>query len=263
MKSIIITGDVHGEITRFNEDVFEREYYLRLKESKKEENFMIVCGDFGFVWVREPDKTEKYYFDILKNKPFTILFVDGNHENHFRLNNDFPVVDFYGGKVHKLEENIYHLMRGEVYEIFGKKFFTFGGAGSHDIIDGILDVDDPSWKDKSKAMMKAGKYLFRVKGLSWWPEEMPTEAEMEYGLSNLKKHNNTVDYIITHQPCKNIMTRLSLSSLDFNDFTDYLQKIDDTVDFEKWYAGHMHTDQLIDINHRQIYYDIECVYRED
>ena len=33
-------------------------------------------------------------------------------------------------------------MRGQVYEINGKTFFTFGGASSHDIQDGILDPND-------------------------------------------------------------------------------------------------------------------------
>ena len=34
-------------------------------------------------------------------------------------------------------------MRGQVFTIDDKTFFTFGGAQSHDIRDGILETDDP------------------------------------------------------------------------------------------------------------------------
>lgn len=45
-----------------------------------------------------------------------------------RLKNEFPVVDFHGGKAHKIRENVYHLMRGYVFDLCGKKFFAFGGC---------------------------------------------------------------------------------------------------------------------------------------
>ena len=32
-------------------------------------------------------------------------------------------------------------MRGEIFDIDNKKFFTFGGAKSHDIQDRILNLD--------------------------------------------------------------------------------------------------------------------------
>ena len=40
--------------------------------------------------------------------------------------------------------------------------------------------------------------LFRVNHVSWWEEEMPSANEMERGMENLNKVDNTVDYIITH-----------------------------------------------------------------
>lgn len=262
MKSILITGDIHGEISRFNKHSFLEYYYRELSESTREDNVLIVCGDFGFIWSRETSKEEQYNLDILSKKPFTILFVDGNHENHYRLNNDFEVVDLYGGKAHKILDNVYHLMRGEVYTIHGKKFFTFGGASSHDITDGILDYDDEEWREKGKKLARAGKYFFRVKGYSWWEEELPSKDELEHGIDMLKKYGGKVDYIITHQPPESIMKQLSDNPLDFNFFTTYLQGIDDNVQFEMWFAGHMHTDRQIDKKHRQLYYNIVYLYEE-
>ena len=44
--------------------------------------------------------------------------------------------------MHKIRDSVIHLMRGEIYDIDDKKFFTFGGARSHDIRDGILNLDE-------------------------------------------------------------------------------------------------------------------------
>ena len=50
----------------------------------------------------------------LSEKPWTTLFVDGNHENFDRLKN-YPITEEWGGKVQKIYDKVYHLMRGEIY----------------------------------------------------------------------------------------------------------------------------------------------------
>ena len=124
---IYITGDCHGDWKRFSMDSFPEQ------QGMTRDDFVIVCGDFG-LW--NNDKTEKWW---LAEKNFTVLFVDGNHENFDRLYGDeFDIVDFYGGKAHKIQDNLYHLMRGYIFNICEKKIFAFGGAQSHDIKDGIM-----------------------------------------------------------------------------------------------------------------------------
>lgn len=39
--------------------------------------------------------------------------------------------------------------------------------------------------------------MYRVKDLSWWEEELPTDEEMQHGINVLKENNNMVDFIIT------------------------------------------------------------------
>ena len=80
--------------------------------------------------------------DWLAQKDFTLLFVDGNHENYDLLA-EFPVQMWHGGKVQMIRENVIHLMRGQMFNLQGRRFFTFGGARSHDIVYGILEPDDP------------------------------------------------------------------------------------------------------------------------
>lgn len=98
------------------------------------------------------DDNADRYIDL----EFTTLFIDGNHE-YFRTNDyhiqqkeykyctglmDLPVEEWHDGKVHKVSDSVIHLMRGQIFEINGLSFFTFGGARSHDIEDGILDPYD-------------------------------------------------------------------------------------------------------------------------
>lgn len=50
----------------------------------------IICGDFGGLWADTP--AEAYWLDCLEEKPFTTLFVDGNHENFDRLTDFLEMV---------------------------------------------------------------------------------------------------------------------------------------------------------------------------
>ena len=110
---IYCTGDTHGDWTKFSTKIFPEQ-----KEMSRDD-FVIICGDFG-LW--NDNNEEKYWLKWLNDKPFTTLFVDGNHENYTRLNSEFETVDFHGGKAHKIRDNIYHLMRGYVFDICDKKY---------------------------------------------------------------------------------------------------------------------------------------------
>ena len=89
-----------------------------------------------------------------------------------------------GGKVQRVRPSVVHLMRGQVYEIGGRRFFTMGGASSHDIGDGILDPADPQLKQKCRRLDERGA-LYRIEHLSWWKEELPGEAEYREARENL------------------------------------------------------------------------------
>ncbi len=68
-----------------------------------------------------------------------------------------------------VRSSIIHLMRGQVYEIESKRFFTMGGASSHDIQDGILESDDPKFRQKCR-VLNARNALYRVNYHSWWKD---------------------------------------------------------------------------------------------
>ena len=224
MNKILITGDTHGQhdIAKLSSK--------RFQEGKKltKDDFVIIAGDFGFIWKNIPDATEAYYLKWFQDKPWTTLFVDGNHENHPRLN-QLPIIEKFSGKVGMVNDSVYHLKRGEVYTINGKKIFTFGGA--------------MSW-DKEH----------RTTGISWWPEEQPSWAEFEYGFQNLENHNNEVDYIVSHTVPGAIMNMIGGVKGE-DSTTRYLDHIAGKVKWKKFFCGHMHEDRKIG-NFRLLYQDI-------
>lgn len=242
---IYITGDTHSDFSRFTEENFP------IQSEMTKDDYIIICGDFGGVWTFEEESIrEKELLDWLDNKNFTTLFVDGNHENYTRLYN-YPIEEWKGGKVHKIRDSVLHLMRGEIFDIDNKKIFAFGGAKSHDIQDGILNLDE---EEKIYEYRKRGAY-FRIRDFSWWDLELPTNQEMENGIENLEKINYKVDYIISHCCPTSIQTLIN-STYKRDVLTDYLQQISEKCTFKRWYFGHYHDYKQVNSQFTLLYEDI-------
>ncbi|MBQ7879542.1 MAG: metallophosphoesterase [Clostridia bacterium] len=209
---LYVTGDTHGQI-----DFYKLVKFAKENPKLTKADYVIVAGDFGGVWYKQTLEKDLNYYSRL---PFTVLFVDGNHEN-FVLLNSFPIEIWNGGKVHKLRDDIIHLTRGQVFTIEGKKIFTFGGATSID-------------------------RMYRVEGESWWRQELPHHEELEEGIANLKKHGDKVDFIITHSCdakaidlpplCKHLTKRCVFPE------NEMLSIVENSVDYRHWYFGHYHMD---------------------
>ena len=232
---IYITGDTHGGFQRFGMK------YFSAQRRMSRDDCTIICGDFGGLWADTP--AEAYWLDWLEEKPFTTLFVDGNHENFDRLN-ALPVHEWHGGKVHYIRPHVIHLMRGQVFEIGGLTFFTMGGAQSHDIQDGVLDPKAPDF-EREYWFKRRMRQMFRVKGVSWWPEELPSDAECEEAVRNLDRVNWKVDCILTHCAPTSIVEKLD-GSYDSDRLTDFLEMVKQRCRFNYWFLGHYHRNCVID-----------------
>lgn len=251
IQLIFVTGDIHGNPNRLSTDIFPEQ-----KDMTKDD-VVIICGDFGLVWDYTGEGPSEYYWlKWLQEKPFTTVFVDGNHENFDRLNSEYPVKEWNGGKVHEIRPSVLHLMRGEVFTIQDKKIFAFGGASSHDIDDGILDGADKDWHKKAVKLEKEeGKYMYRVKGISWWEQELPSKEEMENGRKNLDLNDWKVDYVITHTPSASVVALLGKGMFKQDDLTRYLEDTKGKLEYSKWIAGHMHVNK--NVNEKDI-----CIYEQ-
>lgn len=258
---IFVTGqsDTHGEFDRFTSKNFPEGKTLT------KEDYVIILGDFGGVWDGSPE--ENYWLDWLEEKPWTTLFISGNHEA-FPLLYTYPVKEFAGGMVNEIRPSILHLRRGEAFNLCGKTFFAMGGAASHDISDGILYPDDPNYKEMERYYRKSRK-SYRICGVDWWPEELPSNEELAHGWDTIEKLNYEVDYILSHCAPTYIREKLFgeykgyCFATDYahkeNMLTDFLTRVEITTNFTHHYFGHYHFNEQITPRHTVLYKDIERI----
>ena len=215
---VYITGDMHADFSRFSAP--------EMRPLKKGDT-LIVCGDFGFLW--SGGRAEQKVLKKLTQLPYTILFLDGTHEN-FDLLRDYPVTEWNGGRVQEVRANIRHLLRGEIYEIENESYFVFGGG----------ETADPSLRTGTD---------------TWWEEEMPSAREILNGADNLEKAHFQVDYVLTHEPSGRSSGYLSADT-PLNGVNVFLDRVEDNVTFQCWFFGCLHLDKTISSRHRAIFRDI-------
>lgn len=224
---IYLTGDTHGTIEIGK---LSRANLAVERVEPGEGDFVIILGDFGLVFAPDGQSAEeRWWLKWLDEKPWTTLFIDGNHENFAHLN-ALPEEEWRGGRVHRVSESVLHLMRGQIFEIDGRSFFTMGGAASHD-------------------------RQFRKEGRSWWPEELPSEEELARADAALDGCGRRVDYVLTHCAPTLVQGRINPTFLP-DRLTEYLQHVRDTTAFHRWYFGHYHVDREYDDGFCALY---DCV----
>ena len=220
---VYLTGDTHGDIDigKLSRNNWKQEKTLTDKD------YLIILGDFGLPFLDKEIQDDgspakgsyKYWIKWLSEKQYTILWVDGNHEN-FNFWKKQPVSEWHGGKVqiHPHAKNILHLMRGEIYDIEGKSYLSFGGAPS---------------QDKE----------CRINQIDWWPEEEASYAEMQNAIDHLEQHQNKVDFILTHTIPKTWMEK-KFQYETSSPTEKFLDELANRVDYKIWFAGHFHMNAL-------------------
>lgn len=242
---IYITGDMHNDFRRIsNKNLKKNNIPL------SEEDYLIVCGDFGLCWAR--DRTFEWGCNWFAQTKFTTLWVQGNHENYDMIA-EYPLKEWHGGKVrHIVRDKVILLERGQIFNIEGKSFFTFGGASSHDTQGGLLDRNDPDF-DFCLKYARNNWLPYRIIGESWWAQELPSEDEMQEGLNNLKAVDYKVDYVITHC-CASNLQHLIKPNYKNDVLTDYFQQLEERLDYKHWFFGHYHEDATDEENRHTVVY---------
>ncbi len=224
---IYVTGDTHGDIDAGKLSV------RRFPEQKSltREDYLIILGDFGAVWHGGPK--DNYLLKWHEQKPYTTLFIGGNHENYQALS-AFPVEKWNGGRVRRVRPHVLQLLNGQVFTLEGRRFFVMGGATSTD-------------KDS------------RREGVSWWPGEEPDDVDYAEAEQNLSALGYEVDIVLTHTIPKGAYTKILSGRPDTGSRVEaYLDGLAGKLAYRRWYAGHMHQDRVVeDMRLRLMYDDIE------
>lgn len=217
---IFLTGDTHGWKNVLMRLV-ELEFTYGPLIEKHEENYLIVLGDFGVPWNCEDVGLRVLEEQVGQLNDFKLLFIAGNHEN-FDLLNQYPTMDWKGGKVSTISDNIYWLHTAEIFKIHNLTFGVYGGATS-------IDAN------------------MRTEGVNWWRDEAPS-IKYEYRfLDNLNKFDFQVDCMLTHSAPQDIVPYFIPGSNCFkNPVSEFLQELINLgLDYTHWYFGHYHVNKTI------------------
>ena len=210
---IFITGDTHRDFSRLDNIGFNKD------------DMLIILGDAGINYFL--NKEDNKIKDCLKKYNIKMFCIRGNHEERPENISTYKEINMFGGKVYIEEEYPYLIFAkdGEEYNIDGKKVLVIGGAYSI---------------DKEYRLMYGYK-CFR--------DEQLTKEEMDTIYNKVKgKH---YDVVLTHtcpykyEPVEVFLSGIDQSKVD-KSMEHFLDKIEDSIKYDKWYCGHYHTEKIID-----------------
>jgi len=242
---IFVCGDTHipNDIQKLNSRNFPEQKELTKKD------VLIQLGDFGGIWYAiGENKEQEYWLEWLALKNFTTAVVLGNHEN-YDIIETLPWTTMWDNDVQYYEtpksgNRIYFLKRGAFYNINGKKILAIGGAHSID-------------------------KLYRTEHISWWSQEDITHREIEACFDELDEKGYEADYILSHTCPSRLVVQFLIESNAYyqgkiTDTTaEFLDEIDNRVEFKGWFFGHMHIDfthtETSDDGHKDHY---TCCYND-
>lgn len=210
---IYITGDVHRDFSRLYSKTFSKD------------DMVIILGDAGINYcLNEEDKDFKEHLSKLNIKLFCI---QGNHEERPENISSYKEVDMFNGKVFIEDEfpNLIFAKNGETYTLDDKNVLVVGGAYS---------------VDKNYRLMY---------GHQWFKDEQLSESEKEMILN--KYTGKHIDIILSHtcpkkyEPTEVFMSGIDQSKVD-KSMEQFLDKLEESIDYDKWYCGHYHTEKQND-----------------
>lgn len=272
--AIWVTGDIHGSI-----DIAKLSY-RRWPEGRllTRDDFVIIAGDFGMPWSGSND--ELYWLDWLNNRPWTTLYVDGNHEC-FPYLEDLPVTERWGGKVQAYPEypNIIRLMRGQVFDLPNVPRAPVNegdqppaspsapglavpapDAPPAPATTSPASPVSPTWRIFTMGGADSHDKGWRTPGWSWFPEELPSWDEYAEAERNLQAADWQVDLVISHCCATRWLPADSRAEgITTDALTTWFDDIEDRLSFRMWLFGHCHTDLMPDARHRALYRNIVSV----
>ena len=217
---IYITGDVHRDFKRIEE--FTKKYHTTLND------YLIILGDVGLNYYE--DERDIKLKEIASRLPINLLCVKGNHEESPENINSYEIKKMFFGNVYIEKEypNLIFLKDGEIYNIDNKKVLVIGGAYS-------IRHDVPK---------------FLKLGFKYFDSEQPSDEIKKKVLDQIEKNNN-IDIILSHtspykyQPVEAFYITVDQDKID-KTTEIFLDKVEESVNYNKWYCGHFHINKTID-----------------
>lgn len=220
---VYLTGDIHGDV--------RTALWVIQKYDMTSNDVLVLLGDVGLNYYGA-DQGDIKRKKLLNKAGIPILCIHGNHEERPFNISSYREADWHGGTVYFEERfpNLLFAKDGEIYDLDGQKAIVIGGAYSVD------------------------KYYRLRNGWNWFPDEQPSDKIKEQVEATLNACNWKVDLVLTHTcpqkyvPVEAFMTSLDQSTVDHST-EEWLDTIEDQLDYKAWYCGHWHIDKRIDRLH--------------
>ena len=214
-----ITGDTHGDFLRIDN------FCRRFKPDT--DDVMIILGDAGLNYYG--DKRDRFSKFRVSKMPITIFCIHGNHEMRPTDVSGYLTKEFCGGIVWYQDEypNILFAKDGEIYTFGEYRCIVIGGAYSID------------------------KWYRLENGWNWFSNEQPDDEIKAYVEKQLKNNDNKIDVVLSHtcplkhEPVEVFFDFIDQSKVD-KSTEQWLDSIENILDYKKWYCGHYHTSKIID-----------------
>lgn len=225
-RNVYVIGDIHGEFSILDAR-FGHEKSSFISEKK---DVLFVAGDAGFINSYENQESKQKRIEHLNYLPYIIIVVLGNHENYDVIES-LPEATIFEGKCYKEDGvDVYYAKNGQIFNIDGRKYFTFNGG---------LSID------KQQRLEYEKQYGIKF----WWPQEVKIR---DFNAAYVTFFTHKIDYIITHDVPLAIFNKLTpFIPGRFKDQTcplqDFFQKLYIMKKHKHWYAGHYHPSYPITI----------------
>jgi 3-oxoacid CoA-transferase subunit A len=219
LKLFYITGDTHGQ--------FDRIAKFCDKANTSKDDTLIILGDVGLNYFS--DKRDRINKDLLQQLPINFFCIHGNHERRPSTINTYSEINWNGGEVYVEYEypSLMFAKDGEVFDIEGRQAIVIGGAYSVD------------------------KFYRITRSWHWFEDEQPSDAikttvtnklnEIDWKINTVLSHTCPINYI----PREWFLEGIDQSSID-NSTENWLQWIEENLDYKNWYCGHFHGSKVID-----------------
>ena len=218
-RMIYLTGDTHRD--------FDRIFDFCADNDTTTDDVLIILGDAGINYFL--DERDHELKKVLSTLEVTLFCIHGNHEERPFMIDSYVEKEWRGGVVYYEEEfpNLLFAKDGEIYDLEGRKAIAIGGAYSVD------------------------KY-WRLEGNSpWFPTEQPTDEIMDDVERALDRVGWKVDAVLSHtaplkyEPTEEFLSFVEQETVD-KTTEEWLDTIEDRLDYERWYCGHYHCCKKID-----------------
>ena len=217
---VLVTGDIHGNP--------ERLQFIHSKEKLTTDDVIVVLGDVGANYYLS--KRDIRMKDVMNGLGCTIFCIHGNHEARPQTIRTYKERLWHGGRVLHEEAfpNILFPVDGDIFDLIGNRCIVIGGAYSVD------------------------KYYRLARGYAWFPDEQPTEDVKRYVEEQLKV--NAIDVVFSHTcpekytPIEMFLPGIDQSTVD-SSMEQWLDGLEDNLQYTAWCCGHWHTDKRVDRMH--------------